>query len=134
MVHAREIGTAMQASHLYPLKAHQDSELTVWDVIKEADQDPLNTGNIVLLYTGDSVAKDAHSWGIKQIYSDGDIDIPSNSGVMTLDCHNLFAVLQESPDETMRSKIHSTSNWRNTTDISKGACARSILYMACVYS
>ncbi|OEV28990.1 ribonuclease [Streptomyces nanshensis] len=38
----------------------------VWDALKQTDQDPDNTGNVILLYSGESVSKDSNGGGEDQ--------------------------------------------------------------------
>ncbi|MGH3314446.1 MAG: endonuclease I family protein [Streptomyces sp.] len=65
----------------------------VWDALKETDQDPDNTGNVILLYTGRSQSKDSNGgdpdqWNREHVWAKSHGDFGTATGPGT-DVHHL---------------------------------------------
>jgi endonuclease I len=122
----------------------------VWDALKVTDEDPANTANVVLLYTGRSQSKDANggdadNWNREHVWAKSHGDFGTATGPGT-DVHHLrptdVSVNAErgSKDFDMGGSEIGEAPGNFTDDDSyeprdavKGDVARMILYMAVRY-
>lgn len=155
-----EVGRTCQPTTLYP---YSSTATDVWDIVKEADRDPLAEGRIRLLYTRYSIAPGAagrehrSGWNREHVWpkSLGGVMSTDAPGIGT-DAHNLFCA-DPSVNSTRRNKIFDVGG-RRVVDASpapgydgatgcrtdedsweppeeaKGVVARAVFYMACAYS
>ncbi|MFG2092486.1 endonuclease I family protein [Streptomyces sp. NPDC048612] len=122
----------------------------VWDALKETDQDPDNSANVILLYTGRSQSKDAHGgnpddWNREHVWAKSHGDFGTDTGPGT-DIHHLR------PEDVSVNSIRGNKDFDNggskvdeapgslsdddsfePRDAVKGDVARMILYMAVRY-
>ncbi|WP_281658724.1 endonuclease [Halobacillus sp. Cin3] len=129
------------------------TELTysdVWDALRHTDEDPNNTGNVLLLYTGNSISKYENGgyvdeWNREHVWakSHGDFgtrmgagtdihhlrptDVSVNSARSNLDFDNGGSAYADAPD------TYSDSDSWEPRDEVKGDVARMIFYMAVRY-
>ncbi|WP_328908389.1 endonuclease [Streptomyces sp. NBC_00234] len=122
----------------------------VWDALKDTDEDPANSSNVILLYTGRSQSKnenggDADQWNREHVWakSHGDFgtatgpgtdihhlrpeDVSVNSTRGNKDFDNGGSQLGEAPGN------YTDSDSFEPRDAVKGDVARMILYMAVRY-
>ncbi|WP_405747364.1 endonuclease [Streptomyces sp. NBC_01525] len=122
----------------------------VWDALKDTDEDPNNTSNVILLYTGRSQSKDAHGgnpddWNREHVWakSHGDFgtatgpgtdlhhlrpaDVSVNSDRGNKDFDNGGTEIGEAPGN------YTDNDSFEPRDAVKGDVARMILYMAVRY-
>lgn len=144
-------GTALKSS-LHTIIKDQ-SKLTysqVWDALKDTDQDPANSSNVILLYSGRSEPKSdngggADQWNREHVWakSHGDFgtstgpgtdihhlrpeDVSVNSARGNKDFDNGGTELSEAPGN------YTDSDSFEPRDAVKGDVARMILYMAVRY-
>ncbi|MDQ1770077.1 T9SS type A sorting domain-containing protein [Labilibaculum sp. A4] len=129
-------------------------QYNVWEALKITDEDPTNTDNILLIYTGrsevktrqdDGVSNDPDSWNREHIWAKSHGDFGTERGAGT-DIHHLRAC--DRSVNTDRSNkffdnggtVHSEAaeckfdgdSWE-PRDAVKGDIARMILYMAVCY-
>jgi len=79
---------------------YTSSSIDTWDILKEADEDPNNSSNVLLIYTGRSQAKSENAgenptytgdrWNREHIWSKSH-GFPSESDTAYTDCHHLRA-------------------------------------------
>ncbi|MFI5525428.1 endonuclease I family protein [Streptomyces platensis] len=135
------------------ISSTQTGKLTydqVWDALKETDQDPDNSGNVILLYTGRSQSKDANGgnpddWNREHVWAKSHGDFGTDTGPGT-DIHHLR------PEDVSVNSIRGNKDFDNggtkvdeapgnfsdddsfePRDAVKGDVARMILYMAVRY-
>jgi endonuclease I len=129
----------------------------VWDILKVADEDPDNSNNIFLIYTGRSQAKTENSgenptytgdrWNREHLWSKSH-GFPSESDTAYTDCHHLRAA--DESVNTVRSNrdfdeggveiaeapgcYYDNANWSfQVRDEVRGDVARSVFYMVVRY-
>ena len=123
---------------------------TVWDALKQTDQDPANSGNVIALYSGFSMPKSANGGGVDQwnrehvwAKSHGDFgtatgpgtdlhhlrpeDVTVNSARGNLDFDEGGSQNSEAPGN------YADSNSWEPRDAVKGDVARMIFYMSVRY-
>ncbi|CAM5705139.1 Ribonuclease OS=Streptomyces alboniger OX=132473 GN=CP975_29185 PE=4 SV=1 [Streptomyces alboniger] len=122
----------------------------VWDALKTTDQDPANSANVILLYTGSSRAKSANGgdqgdWNREHVWAKSHGDFGTSTGPGT-DIHHLR------PEDVTVNSIRGNKDFDNggsavsgapgnltdgdsfePRDAVKGDVARMILYMAVRY-
>lgn len=129
------------------------TELTysyVWEALRNTDEDPNNSSNVLLLYTGDSISKDENGgyvdeWNREHVWakSHGDFgtsrgpgtdlhhlrptDVSVNSARGNLDFDNGGSPFEEAPDT-----YSDDNSWEPRDDV-KGDVARMVFYMAVRY-
>ena len=119
----------------------------VWEALKEADQDPTNENNVILIYTGRSEPKSSDDWNREHIwaksYGLGDpyddpgaaTDVhalrPCDADVNTARLHRFFDNGGTPHSEAIECNYDDDS-WEPRDDV-KGDIARTIFYMAVRY-
>ncbi|MFE8950974.1 endonuclease I family protein [Streptomyces althioticus] len=122
----------------------------VWDALKETDEDPSNSGNVILLYSGVSRSKSANGgntgdWNREHVWAKSHGDFGTSTGPGT-DIHHLR------PSDVQVNSIRGNKDFDNggsavangggsltdsdsfePRDAVKGDVARMILYMAVRY-
>ncbi|MCA2203558.1 endonuclease I family protein [Streptomyces sp. SMS_SU21] len=122
----------------------------VWDALKETDEDPSNSGNVILLYSGVSRSKslnggDVGDWNREHVWAKSHGDFGTSTGPGT-DIHHLR------PSDVQVNSIRGNKDFDNggsavtngggsltdsdsfePRDAVKGDVARMILYMAVRY-
>lgn len=96
---------------------YTSSSTDVWDILKASDEDPTNSDNVILLYTGRSQAKTENSgessttgsnrWNREHVWSKSH-GFPSDKDTAYTDCHHIRPA-----DESVNSS-------RNTLDFDAG--------------
>ncbi|MFE1173339.1 endonuclease I family protein [Streptomyces sp. NPDC058773] len=146
-------GQALKDSLHQIISSTQTGKLTydqVWDALKETDQDPDNSANVILLYTGRSQSKDANGgnpddWNREHVWAKSHGDFGTDTGPGT-DIHHLR------PEDVSVNSIRGNKDFDNggtkveeapgnlsdddsfePRDAVKGDVARMILYMAVRY-
>lgn len=132
---------------------YTSNEYDVWDALKETDEDPSNTDNVILIYTNRSEVKthqddgsgDNNSWNREHIWAKSHGGFGTDPGAGT-DIHHLRACDRsvntdrsnlfydnggEAHDEATECNYDEDS-WE-PRDAVKGDIARMILYMAVCY-
>ncbi|GGD12012.1 endonuclease [Pontibacillus salipaludis] len=122
----------------------------VWDALRHTDEDPTNSNNVLLLYTGDSISKYENGglvdeWNREHVWakSHGDFgtsmgagtdihhlrptDVSVNSTRGNLDFDNGGNLHSEAPDT-----YYDSDSWEPRDEV-KGDVARMIFYMAVRY-
>lgn len=121
-----------------------------WDILRKADRDPVNTANVILIYTRQSVDgvqeyNSGSGWNREHVWAKSRGDFGTSMGVGT-DVHNLRASnIQVNDDRSNHSFDYCisgcTSTWNNKHKITdnhgifeprdedKGDVARIIFYM-----
>lgn len=144
-------GTALKSS-LHTIISDQTrlSYSQVWDALKATDEDPANSSNVILLYTGRSQAKsgnggDTGDWNREHVWAKSHGDFGTATGPGT-DIHHLR------PEDVQVNSIRGNKDFDNggsavsgapgnytdgdsfePRDAVKGDVARMILYMAVRY-
>ncbi|RIA78335.1 endonuclease I [Anaeroplasma bactoclasticum] len=123
-----------------------------WDILEEADEDPYNKDNIVCIYTGLSIPKNAHgTWNREHTWPKSH-GFASDTNPAYTDCHHLTATQAQANnargdldfDEvalnsgTVEEDAYG-NKWINNVcyeprDEAKGDCARAIFYMMARYN
>ncbi|CAL9555988.1 endonuclease I family protein [Streptomyces cellulosae] len=122
----------------------------VWDALKDTDEDPSNSGNVILLYSGVSRSKSANGgntgdWNREHVWAKSHGDFGTSTGPGT-DLHHLR------PEDVQVNSIRSNKDFDNggsavtngggsltdsdsfePRDAVKGDVARMIFYMAVRY-
>ncbi|MGY5127699.1 endonuclease I family protein [Streptomyces nigrescens] len=146
-------GQALKDSLHRIISSTQTGKLTysqVWDALKETDQDPDNSENVILLYTGRSQSKNSNGgnpddWNREHVWAKSHGDFGTDTGPGT-DIHHLRPE-DVSVNSTRGNKDFDNGGTKvgeapgnNTDDDSfeprdavKGDVARMILYMAVRY-
>jgi|GEM_PF-1145075 len=128
-------------------------QYNVWEALKITDEDPSNTDNVLLIYTGRSEAKshqddgsgDNDSWNREHIWAKSHGDFGTDRGAGT-DIHhlrpcdrsvntsrsNLFYDNGGNPHSEATECNYDSDSWE-PRDVVKGDIARMILYMAVRY-
>ncbi|MFF3746213.1 endonuclease I family protein [Streptomyces kronopolitis] len=146
-------GQALKDSLHRIISTTQTGKLTydeVWDALKDTDQDPDKSGNVILLYSGRSASKDAHGggeddWNREHVWAKSHGDFGTDTGPGT-DLHHLR------PAEVSVNGARGDKDFDNggeavpgapgsrtdddsfePRDAVKGDVARMILYMAVRY-
>ncbi|NOU61681.1 endonuclease [Marinifilum caeruleilacunae] len=122
-------------------------EYNVWEALKEADQDPANADNVILIYTGRSEAKSSSDWNREHIwaksYGLGDpYDDPGAAtdvhalrpcdGSVNTDRSNKFFDNGGTPHDEATECKYDDDSWEPRDEV-KGDIARIIFYMAVRY-
>lgn len=142
------------------IKGHREYSYTssstdTWDILKEADRDPENPENVILIYSGKSVnaAQEYNSgngWTREHVWAKSRGDFGTIRGAGT-DCHNLKACSSSLNSKRSNRAFGegvepvwyegvTTGNYSGSDytfeprDEVKGDVARSILYMAVRYN
>ncbi len=135
---------------------YSSSSFDVWDALDKTDEDPDNSSNVILLYTGRSQAKsykdhgqnDDDSWNREHVWakSRGFGGYPSTSKPASTDIHHLRPV-DRSVNSSRSNKYfdnggtahaeateckHTSSTWEPRSAV-KGDVARMMFYMAVRY-
>ncbi|MFE4452798.1 endonuclease I family protein [Streptomyces sp. NPDC056796] len=144
-------GTALKSS-LHTIIKNQTklSYSQVWDALKATDEDPANSSNVILLYTGRSQAKSQNGgavgdWNREHVWAKSHGDFGTSTGPGT-DIHHLR------PEDVQVNSIRGNKDFDNggsavsgapgnftdsdsfePRDAVKGDVARMILYMAVRY-
>jgi len=134
---------------------YTSSSTDVWDILKEADEDPNNNNNVILLYTGRSQIKSENAgenltytgnrWNREHVWSKSH-GFPSESDTAYTDCHHLRP--SDESVNTDRSNLdfdeggsqhseatecfYDSDSWEPRDEI-KGDVARMMFYMAVRY-
>ncbi|MBI9070566.1 MAG: endonuclease [Melioribacteraceae bacterium] len=148
------VGNGLRNVLHYLIKDHIEFPYTasttdVWDILMESDEDPNNSNNVVLLYTGrsqdkgfnDGVSDDNDAWNREHVWAKSHGDFGTEPGAGT-DCHHLRPA-----DKTVNSSrsnldfdnggsqhaeatecYYDSDSWE-PRDAVKGDVARMILYM-----
>ncbi|MEU8911928.1 endonuclease [Streptomyces nigrescens] len=146
-------GQALKDSLHRIISSTQTGKLTysqVWDALKETDQDPDNSENVILLYTGRSQSKNSNGgnpddWNREHVWAKSHGDLGTDTGPGT-DIHHLRPE-DVSVNSTRGNKDFDNGGTKvdeapgNSTDDDsfeprdavKGDVARMILYMAVRY-
>ncbi|MGY5138805.1 endonuclease I family protein [Streptomyces nigrescens] len=146
-------GQALKDSLHRIISSTQTGKLTysqVWDALKETDQDPDNSENVILLYTGRSQSKNSNGgnpddWNREHVWAKSHGDFGTDTGPGT-DIHHLR------PEDVSVNSIRGNKDFDNggtkvdeapgnstdddsfePRDAVKGDVARMILYMAVRY-
>ncbi|MCZ1011392.1 endonuclease I family protein [Streptomyces lydicus] len=146
-------GQALKESLHRIISTTQTGKLTydqVWDALKDTDQDPDNSANVILLYSGRSLSKDAHGgnpddWNREHVWAKSHGDFGTDTGPGT-DLHHLR------PEDVSVNSARGDKDFDNggtavdgapgsrtdddsfePRDAVKGDVARMILYMAVRY-
>lgn len=128
------------------------SYAALWEALAESDEDPNNSNNIILFYTGVSISKlehggDVGEWnrehvwarshgGLKEFITDSDMhhvrptDVMMNSKRAALDFDNGGSIVY---DGTIATDNYSDSDSWEPRDEVKGDVARMMFYMAVRY-
>ncbi|MFG2491018.1 endonuclease I family protein [Streptomyces caniferus] len=146
-------GQALKDSLHKIISITQTGKLTydqVWDALKDTDQDPANSANVILLYSGRSQSKEAHGgnpddWNREHVWAKSHGDFGTDTGPGT-DIHHLrpadVSVNSARGDKDFDNGGTEVSEapGNRTDDDSfeprdavKGDVARMILYMAVRY-
>lgn len=146
-------GQALKDSLHKIISTTQTGKLTydqVWDALKDTDQDPANSANVILLYSGRSQSKEAHGgnpddWNREHVWAKSHGDFGTDTGPGT-DIHHLrpadVSVNSARGDKDFDNGGTEVSEapGNRTDDDSfeprdavKGDVARMILYMAVRY-
>ncbi|MFE1764315.1 endonuclease I family protein [Streptomyces angustmyceticus] len=146
-------GQALKDSLHRIISTTQTGKLTydqVWDALKDTDQDPDNSANVILLYSGKSQSKDAHGgnpddWNREHVWAKSHGDFGTDTGPGT-DLHHLrpenVGVNSERGDKDFDNggkEVEGAPGSRTDDDsfeprdAVKGDVARMILYMAVRY-
>ncbi|MGW7487320.1 endonuclease I family protein [Streptomyces sp. NPDC054786] len=146
-------GQALKDSLHRIISTTQTGKLTysqVWDALKDTDQDPANSANVILLYTGRSQSKDAHGgnpddWNREHVWAKSHGDFGTATGPGT-DIHHLrpadvsvnSARGDKDFDKGGTEVGEAPGNYTDgdsfePRDAVKGDVARMILYMAVRY-
>ncbi|TGB02908.1 endonuclease [Halobacillus salinus] len=144
-------GSSLKAALHNIIDDHSElSYSQVWDALRHTDEDPYNTNNVVLLYSGDSISKYENGgyvdeWNREHVWakSHGDFgtsqgagtdlhhlrptDVSINSSRGNLDFDNGGSALAEAP-----SNYYDSDSWEPRDEV-KGDVARMIFYMATRY-
>ncbi|WP_399931976.1 endonuclease I family protein [Streptomyces kanamyceticus] len=142
--------TLKSALHTIVSKQTKLSYSQVWDALKTTDQDPANSSNVILLYTGTSRSKsssggDQGDWNREHVWAKSHGDFGTATGPGT-DIHHLR------PEDVTVNSIRGNKDFDNgggavagapgnltdgdsfePRDAVKGDVARMILYMAVRY-
>nr|WP_319398487.1 endonuclease [uncultured Carboxylicivirga sp.] len=133
---------------------YTSSSTDTWDILKEADQDPNNSENVILIYSGESVDAEQEynsgsGWTREHVWAKSRGDFGTDKGPGT-DCHHLKACCT-SLNSTRSNRAfgeggsevwyhnYFTGCYKGTEytfeprDAVKGDVARAILYMATRY-
>ncbi|WP_330319557.1 endonuclease [Streptomyces clavifer] len=144
-------GTALKSSlHTIISKQTKLSYSQVWEALKKTDEDPSNSSNVVLLYTGRSQSKSSNGgntgqWNREHVWAKSHGDFGTSTGPGT-DIHHLR------PTDVQVNSIRGNKDFDNgggavsgapgnytdsdsfePRDAVKGDVARMILYMAVRY-
>ncbi|MER6605469.1 endonuclease [Streptomyces sp. NPDC000927] len=144
-------GTALRnALHTIISKQTKISYSQVWDALKNTDQDPANSSNVVLVYSGRSISKNSSGgsvgqWNREHVWAKSHGDFGTATGPGT-DIHHLR------PEDVQVNSIRGNKDFDNggspvsgapgsstdsdsfePRDAVKGDVARMILYMAVRY-
>ncbi len=134
---------------------YTSSSTDTWDILKEADQDPQNPDNVILIYSGESVNaaqeyNNNNGWTREHVWAKSRGDFGTSRGAGT-DCHHLKAC-SSSINSTRSNRafgvggtevIYNGLNTGNFIGVAytfeprdevKGDVARMILYMAVRYN
>ncbi|UAL71215.1 endonuclease [Streptomyces angustmyceticus] len=146
-------GQALKDSLHRIISTTQTGKLTydqVWDALKDTDQDPDNSANVILLYSGKSLSKDSHGgnpddWNREHVWAKSHGDFGTDTGPGT-DLHHLrpenVSVNSERGDKDFDNggkEVEGAPGSRTDDDsfeprdAVKGDVARMILYMAVRY-
>lgn len=135
---------------------YSSSGTDVWDILMDADEDPNNSSNVILLYTNRSQDKSYNAsvlpytgdrWNREHVWAKSH-GFPSESDTAYTDCHHLRAA-DESVNSLRNNKdfnnggevvpeapgcYNDNDNWSwEPRDAVKGDIARAIFYMAVRY-
>lgn len=135
---------------------YSSSGTDVWDILMDADEDPNNSNNVILLYTNRSQAKSDNAsvdpytgdrWNREHVWAKSH-GFPSESDTAYTDCHHLRAA-DESVNSLRNNKdfnnggevvpeapgcFNDNGNWSwEPRDAVKGDIARAIFYMSVRY-
>ncbi|MEU9759207.1 endonuclease I family protein [Streptomyces sp. NPDC001834] len=144
-------GTALKSAlHTIISKQTKVSYSQVWDALKNTDQDPANSSNVVLVYSGRSISKNSSGgsvgqWNREHVWAKSHGDFGTVTGPGT-DIHHLR------PEDVQVNSIRGNKDFDNggspvsgapgsytdsdsfePRDAVKGDVARMILYMAVRY-
>ncbi|MBT2411989.1 endonuclease [Streptomyces sp. ISL-12] len=144
-------GTSLKSSlHTIISSQTKISYSAVWDALKATDQDPANSGNVILLYSGTSRSKslnggDSGDWNREHVWAKSHGDFGTATGPGT-DLHHLR------PEDVQVNSIRGNKDFDNggstvssgggsltdsdsfePRDAVKGDVARMIFYMAVRY-
>lgn len=146
-------GQALKDSLHRIISTTQTGKLTydeVWDALKDTDQDPANSANVILLYSGRSASKGAHGggaddWNREHVWAKSHGDFGTDTGPGT-DLHHLRpaevsvngARGDKDFDKGGEAVPGAPGNFTDDDsfeprDAVKGDVARMILYMAVRY-
>ena len=136
---------------------YSSSSTDVWDIVMDADEDPNNPNNVILIYTGRSQAKsynastsgsDPDAWNREHVWAKSRGDFGTDPGPGT-DCHHLKAAdasmnstrsnkdfdnggTQVNDGSTPTDCYTDADSWEPRDEV-KGDVARMIFYMAVRY-
>ncbi|GAB2743002.1 endonuclease I family protein [Streptomyces bullii] len=144
-------GTALKSSlHTIISSQNKLSYAALWEALKVTDQDPNNSGNVILLYSGKSRSKslnggDVGDWNREHVWAISHGDLTTSTGPGT-DLHHIR------PEDVQVNSIRGNKDFDNgggtftnsggsltdsdsfePRDAVKGDVARMILYMAVRY-
>ncbi|MCU4166333.1 endonuclease [Carboxylicivirga caseinilyticus] len=134
---------------------YTSSSTDAWDILKDADKDPDNGENVILIYSGESVNaaqeyNNGNGWTREHVWAKSRGDFGTSKGPGT-DCHNLKAC-SSSLNSTRSNRAFGENGgevWYNNSftgcyvgssytfeprDAMKGDVARIIFYMATRYN
>lgn len=152
-------GNSLKEALYNIIKDHEEFSYTssstdTWDILKESDQDPNNSNNVILIYSGESVNgpqeyNNNNGWTREHVWAKSRGDFGTSRGAGT-DCHHLKPC-SGSMNSTRSNRAfgeggtevfydgYNTGNFKGTDytyeprDAVKGDVARMILYMAVRY-
>lgn len=149
-------GHALKAALHEIIKIHDHlSYATIWDVIKDVDEDPSNPQNVILLYTGRSQSKNKNSgvdsrnpdfWNREHVWSRSHGLGPRGPAGRFTDAHNLRATDASvnatrgnkdfdeggSMDQEATGNRSDADSWEPRAAV-RGDISRSMFYMAVRY-